>query len=219
MLDGRPHMPSTPIIGQISCLLVDDHPSIRDGTRMLIEQYCTDITIVGETNTGEGALDLMRALAPDIALVDASLTSAMDGFTITEIARDEKLATRVIIFTASSGGGNVRRAFESGAYGYVTKTSPWDAVVSALRSVAAGHRYVDPESAAHLLGPVGPVLSGREHEVLALLAEGMQNDGIAFRLGITGETVKSHVSSLFVKLHVQNRSGAVAYAFRSGLVA
>lgn len=201
-----------------SCLLVDDHPLICEAVRTLIDSQPA-LAVVGAARCGETALELLRELRPAVALVDAVLPTGMDGCTVVRRAREEQLPTRIVIYSANDGGSHVRRGFDSGAFGYVSKTSPFDRVVSALLAAADGQRYVDPQLAAELIAPTGPLLSPREGEVLTLLATGMQNDGIAYDLGIAAETVKTHVSRLIDKLGSHSRTGAVAVALRSGLIA
>lgn len=210
-------MPPANASGEATCLLVDDHPGLRQGMRLLLEAD-EALSVVGEAPSGEQALELLRHLRPDVALMDARLVTALDGLQTTRQAREEGLPTRVVIYTAYASSEHVRRAFDCGAFGYVHKMSPYGNVLDSLHAASRGDRYVDPATAADLM-LAGRTLSHRECEVLEMLACGMQNDGIAHDLSLSSETIKTHVSRIFCKLGAHTRAGAVAEGFRSGLLA
>lgn len=201
----------------ITCVIVDDHPARCRGMRLLVE---TDVHlhVVGEAADGNLALELLRTLRPDVALVNAALTTALDGFTTIERSCAEHLPTRSVMYSEQVSGEHVRRAFESGAYGFVSKMSPYGTIHEALRAAADDRRYVDPTVGGALLRPCASALSVREQAVLEHLAAGMQNAGMAFDMGVSSETIKTHVANVFGKLRVQTRAAAVAQGFRTGIL-
>lgn len=201
---------------EATCLLVDDHPGMREGMRLLLESEA--FSVVAEAPSGERALELIRSLRPDVALVDITLSTELDGLQTTLRAREEELPTRVVIYSANGSSKQVRQAFDSGAFGFVHKMSPYRTLLDSLHAAAIGDRFVDPAVAAEWINPSRPMLTRREGEVLERLARGMQNDGIAHEMSLSAETIKSHVSNVFSKLETNTRAGAVARGFRSGLL-
>lgn len=136
-----------------TCLIVDDHPGICQGMSLIMD-FDESLEVVGYARCGEQALELLRALRPDVALMDATLMTSLDGFETIRRARDEQLATRIVMYTAHDGSEYVRRAFDSGACGYVTKMSSYETVLASLRVVADGGSFVDPSIAGELSAPL-----------------------------------------------------------------
>lgn len=197
-------------------LIADDHMVVRDGVRLRIAAD-PSMQIVGEAAGGIQALELMRSLAPAVALVDLRMPD-MDGFAVAEAARDEGLVTRIIIYSALASPNLLERAFEAGAWGYVGKESDRDILFSAIGGVLRGDRFVDPSIAARMIGSSATSLTQRERQVLGLMGEGLANIAIARRLGLAPETVRHHVSGILRKLDVESRTHAVATALRSALI-
>lgn len=202
--------------GARTCVLVDDHMIVRDGVRMRLEPDAS-IEIVGEAADGDEAIELIRELRPDIALVDLRMPK-VDGFEVAKAVRDEELGTKVVIYSGIANPDLLERGFEAGISGYVGKESHRNILLSAIEVVLAGERFVDPTVAARMVGSTAVALTTREREVLELMGEGIANNAIAERLGLAPETVRHHVSSVLRKLEATTRTEAVARAFRRSLL-
>lgn len=196
-------------------LLVDDHALIRSGLVTLMEST-PDITVVGEAGDGEEAVAKAVALLPDVILMDLSMP-VVDGIEATRRVLAELPDTKVVVLTSFSDRGQVERALQAGAIGYVLKDSDPQELVNAVRSAAAGHAPIDPRVARALLPSAArpsPIdaLSSREVEVLRLVGKGMANKQIGRALGIQENTVKAHVGSIFRALGVSDRTSAALWA-------
>ncbi|GGL29075.1 response regulator [Planomonospora parontospora] len=203
----------------IRLLIADDHPIVRDGIRGMFAGD-PDFEVLGEAGDGAQAVELARALNPDVILMDLRMPGT-DGVTaIKELARLGS-AARVLVLTTYDTDRDVLPAIEAGATGYLLKDTGRDELVRAVRTAARGEAVLSPSVATRLLGqvrtPADP-LSAREREVLRLIAEGGTNREIAVRLFISEATVKSHVLHIYTKLGVNDRAAAVAVAFRRGLL-
>ncbi|WP_066939709.1 response regulator [Microtetraspora fusca] len=179
-----------------------------------------DFEVLGEAGDGAQAVELARALNPDVILMDLRMPR-MDGVAaIKELAR-LGVAARVLILTTYGTDRDVLPAVEAGATGYLLKDTGRDELIRAVRTAARGEAVLSPSVATRLLGqvraPADP-LSARELEVLHLIAEGATNREAAARLFISEATVKSHVLHIYTKLGVNDRAAAVAVAFRRGLL-
>ena len=195
-------------------VLADDHPAIRMGVRMRLEREI-GFSVVGEAADGLEAVALIEDVHPDIAVVDLRMPE-LDGV---EVARQvHGNHTRVVLLSAMGDAHLVQRALDAGAFGYVDKESSLDVLVAAVEAVVAGRRFIDPSLVAGLLDGAGTRLSGRELEVLQLAADGHANRAIAERLGLSEETVKTHVSNLIRKLEASSRTQAVAAGLRRSLI-
>ncbi|GIF41357.1 response regulator [Actinoplanes xinjiangensis] len=203
----------------IRLLIVDDHPIVRGGLRGMFHGD-PRFEVVGEAADGAQAVDLARALAPDVILMDLRMP-AMDGVTaIKELAR-VGVTARVLVLTTYDTDRDVLPAIEAGATGYLLKDTDRDELVHAIRTAARGEAVLSPSVATRLLGQVRtPVdaLSARELEVLTLIADGATNREAAAKLFISEATVKSHMLHIYTKLGVNDRAAAVAEAFRRGLL-
>lgn len=206
--------PATP--PSTTVLLADDHPAMRDGLRLRLGLDPT-IRVVAEASDGAQALELIRSHTPDIALVDLRMPG-LDGMALVAAVREANVPTRMVLVSALTEGHLVQRALDVGAYGYVGKDSPMDVIVDAIHSVSRGARYIDPTLLAVVLEPGGDRLTEREREVLQLAADGKQNKVIAQTLGLSEETIKSHLSNVMRKLGAQSRTEAVAAALRRSLI-
>jgi NarL family two-component system response regulator LiaR len=219
---------STPEPNDPSVILVDDHDLFRAGLRNLLEDQGVDV--VAEASTGREALRHVRELAPDVVLMDLNMPD-MGGVEATrEIARIAPL-TRVLVLTISDRDGDILEAILAGACGYLLKDSSIDDLMRGINAAAVGESLISPQIAAKVLRELRaarPVfknaerlrteLTERELEVLRLIANGKDNAMIAAELHISAKTVKNHISSILMKLHIENRIQAAVYAVRSGIV-
>lgn len=208
----------------ISVVIIDDHPVVRTGLRAALlatnpSSASQEIQVVGEAATGEEALTLVAALAPDVVLCDLRLGAGMDGIEITRRLRALTPAPAVLILTTFDTTNDIMRAIEAGAAGYLLKdTNPSD-IATAIATIAAGGTVLPPKIAQRMMGALhSPKLTTRETEVVRLLATGATNQDIARTLVVTEATVKSHLVRIFTKLDVDNRSRAVAIARDLGII-
>jgi two-component system, NarL family, response regulator LiaR len=205
----------------IKVLLVDDHAVVRQGLRMFLS-LDAELDIVGEAGNGEEGLALARQLQPDVVLMDL-LMPGLDGIAATAVIRRELPETEVIALTSVLEDRLVVDAIRAGATGYLLKDTNADDLCRAIKAAAAGQVQLSPQAAARLMRevriPDSPeTLTGRETEVLRLVAKGQANKEIAATLSITEKTVKTHVSNILDKLNVASRTQAALYAVRIGLV-
>jgi DNA-binding NarL/FixJ family response regulator len=209
----------------ISVLIVDDHPVVRRGLRVLLEVQ-DGIEVAGEAGDGAAALDLAAELAPDVILLDLKLPG-LDGIAVLAELRARAGAAgprpaRVLVLTSATEPASASLAIRSGASGVVYKDVDPDALVRAIRSVHDGHLLLAPEAAGSLVRPGGAwspeagldALTSREREVLAEIAKGRSNREIARALTVSEKTVKAHVSAVLAKLGVQDRTQAALVAVR-----
>ena len=203
-------------MADIRVLVVDDHPAVRRGLRTFLE-LAGDLEVVGEAADGASAVELVADLAPDVVLLDMMLPG-LDGVAVLHELRRRELTCRVLVVTSFTDRARLLPAVRAGARGYLSKDVDPQALVAAVRSVAAGHLLFEPEVAATLIGapPVEPALTARERDVLALIAQGRSNREIARELVVAEKTVKTHVSSILAKLGLADRTQAALHAVRSG---
>jgi len=207
----------------IRIVLVDDHNIMRAGLRAILHD-APDIEIVGEAEDGEKGLALIRQNAPDIAIVDVHMPG-ISGVELTERMRRAKSATKVVILTAASDAPFPRRLLEAGASGYLTKGSPADELVKAIRQVADGKRYIGVDVAQQLVlatmdgeRPPFEKLSARELEIAIMLAKGLKANEIAKRLHLSEKTVATYKARLFEKLEIDNVVALANLAALHGLL-
>ena len=198
-------------------LIVDDHPVVRQGLRVLLEVQ-DGIEVAGETGDGATALALAADRKPDVILLDLKLPG-MDGIAVLGELRAQRSSARVLVLTSATDHAAAAAAIRNGARGMLYKDVDPDALVRAIRAVHDGHLLLAPEAAGTLLrsdhrGPSLDALTGREREVLAELAQGRSNREIARALHVSEKTVKAHVSSVLAKLGVQDRTQAALFAVR-----
>ena len=204
----------------ISVLIVDDHPVVRRGLRVLLEVQ-DGIEVAGEAGDGATALALAAELAPDVVLLDLKLPG-LDGIAVLGELRTRDSQARVLVLTSATEPASASLAIRSGAAGVVYKDVDPDALVRAIRSVHDGHLLLAPEAAGSLVRTAAgwnpaaglDALTSREREVLAEIAKGRSNREIARTLGVSEKTVKAHVSSVLAKLGVQDRTQAALVAVR-----
>jgi DNA-binding NarL/FixJ family response regulator len=199
----------------IKVLIVDDHPAVRRGLRTFLE-LTEDIDVVGEAADGLAVAELVAATAPHVVLLDMMLPG-LDGLGVLAALRGLGAPARVLVITSFTDRRSVLPAIRAGARGYLSKDVEPEALVAAVRSVHAGHLLLEPEVTVALLAEP-PRLTAREGDVLALVADGRSNREIARALTLSEKTVKTHVSSILLKLGLADRTQAALYAVRSGLV-
>jgi len=203
---------------EITCLIVDDHEVVREGLRLSLSR-ASHIRVIGEASDGTAAVALAERRRPDVVIMDVRMPG-MDGLEATKLLRERVPDTAVLIFTAYSERSLLGRGLESGAKGYILKEAPHATLLRAIEKVAAGDGYVDPAlMPAFLSGKEkDDMLTGREREILQLLADGMSNADVAAKLFISQETVKSHVRHILAKLEADTRTHAVAIALRDAII-
>jgi DNA-binding NarL/FixJ family response regulator len=207
----------------IRVLVVDDHFVVRKGVCALLTG-AADIAVVGEAGDGWQAVDEARRCAPQVILMDLKLPG-LDGAEATRRILAAQPEVGIVILTSADVEAEVMSAIAAGALGYLAKTSPREDFLAAIRQVARGDAWLPPRLTRNLLAHFKPQpaalrpdpLTGREAEVLALLARGRSNRSIAQELAITEVTVRTHVSHILDKLKVGNRVEAALHALRSGL--
>ncbi|MDA8288129.1 MAG: response regulator transcription factor [Actinomycetota bacterium] len=204
----------------IRVVLVDDHSMTREGTRHILERR-GDIAVVGEAERGDLAADVVAALEPDVVILDIFLPGRNGVDVAAEISR-RCPASRVLALSAFGDPEYVEAMLEAGAAGYLLKTARPEKLIDAVRAVHSGSFVFDVGVSPRL--PAGRsddvnALTAREVEVVQLLAEGLSNQRIASRLGISRRTVEGHLHHIFEKCQVSSRTEVVLFAMRHDLVA
>lgn len=204
----------------IRVLMIDDHPVVRSGIRMLLER-ASDIVVVGEADRGDAVFNLVSALSPDVLLLDME----MPGKSGREVARDLQSAgspVRVLALSAYDDEDYIMELLATGAAGYLCKEEAPETIVEAVRGVARGEegwfsRRVTARmaSAARKQQQAPLTLTDREEEVLKYLAEGWTNQRIALQLSVSERTVRFHLTNLYDKIGVASRAEAVAWMMKS----
>lgn len=198
-------------------MIVDDHFVVRSGLVASLELE-PGLEIAGEAETGEKALELFPQIAPDVVLMDLQLPG-WNGIETTERLLERDASARVLIFSTFARDDEIEAAIACGAAGYLQKTSGREELIGALREVAAGGKHLSPAIAQRLANlRLGPAITPREREILALIARGRANKEIGSALDIAEDTVKRHISNIFLKLEVSDRAQATAEAIRRGIV-
>ena len=204
----------------IRVLVTDDHMVLRTGVAALLERE-DDMTAVGEAATTDQAVIKARALQPDVVLLDVVMPRK-SGFDALPELQKVAPAARVIMLSMQTSPSVIKQALIAGAAGYVSKHASDADLVDAIRRVAAGSRYVDPELGGDLVVSDAAALSGaiseRERDVLFLLALGYTNQQIAARLFISARTVDTHRAHVMRKLNLETRAELVLYALANGLI-
>jgi len=204
----------------IRVLIVDDHELLRAGLRSRLERE-PGIAVVGEADTAERAVLMARKLQPDLILLDLLLPRKSGSDVIPELA-DVAPEARVLVVSSQAAPSSVRRALSAGAAGYLPKRSSDRDLVGAIRLVADGAGYVDPELGAKLVSPSGSAalepLSERERDILHLLALGYTNQEIGKKLFISVRTVDTHRAHIMRKLRLETRAELVMFALANGVI-
>jgi DNA-binding NarL/FixJ family response regulator len=206
-------------------LIADDHPAFRRGVDLMLVGV-DDIEVVGHAETGLRAVDLAAEVAPDVVLMDLRMPD-LDGIEATRRINRTDHAPAVVVLTMFEDDDSVFAAMRAGARGYLLKGADQDEIVRAIRAVAAGEAIFGPEIAARVISHFAsgsgsttsafPALTDREREVLEMVAAGKGNATIAHQLVISLKTVRNHVSNIYTKLQVTDRSAAIVKAREAGL--
>lgn len=210
----------------VRVLIADDHPLFRDGLTLLLSTT-PDIEVIGEATTGDEAVTLAETLRPDVVLMDIKMPG-LNGIEATRRILAAHPATRILVVTMFEDDASVFTAMRAGARGYVLKDAAKDDMLRAIRAVSRGEAIFSPGVAARLIDffttarpavpmEVFPMLTGREREMLHLMAQGASNAEIARLLSLSGKTVANYVSNILGKLHVADREEAIARAREVGL--
>jgi len=206
----------------IRVLIVDDHTLLRHGLRLILN-HAEGLTVVGEASDGEEAIGLARELKPDVILMDVNMPG-LDGIEATRRIRSAQPEIHILILTISKQDKDLIGAIKAGARGYLLKNAESGEVIESIHRVMAGEAILPPHMMtrvfAELADPAPTLgdLTGRETEILKLVARGLSNKEIGTELHISENTVKTHVRHILEKLNLSNRAEAAAYAVRAGLV-
>ena len=212
-------------MSKIRIVLADDHAVLRAGIRALLELQ-PDFQVVGDASDGAQAIAAVRALRPDVVLMDVGMPG-MDGLAATRQIKEISPSTRILILTQHENKEYVLPALKVGASGYVLKRSEGDELLNAVRTVHAGGTFLDPSVAGLIAEEVRrggsaqdpyETLSDREREVLLLLAQGKTHKQIGETLFISAKTVDFHRTNLLRKLGLSSRADLTRYAVRRGLI-
>jgi DNA-binding NarL/FixJ family response regulator len=208
----------------IRVLVADDHPAFRRGLQLMLDGV--DVEVVGTAETGVLAVELAGSLAPDVVLMDLRMPG-LDGIEATRRISRLVPSAAVVVLTMFEDDDSVFAAMRAGARGYLLKGADQDEIVRAIRAAAAGEAIFGPEVASRVISHFAqgsgstsaafPSLTEREREVLEMIAAGKGNATIAHELLISLKTVRNHVSNVFAKLRVSDRSSAIVMARRAGL--
>lgn len=212
---------------KITVLIADDHAIVREGIRSLLETT-DDFEVVGEASDGQQAVALTLARAPAMIILDLMMPGSSGASVIATLTR-ECPGSRIVVLSSTEDDDLAFSAIEAGAHSFLVKTMLGDELIDTLRRVARGEAVIHPKIARRVLTVVRRVntpqvdpfepLSDRERAVLQELAKGRSNNRIAETLHISEKTVKTHVSSVLAKLQLSDRTEAVAFAWREGLMA
>ena len=212
----------------IRVVIADDQQMVRSGLRSLLEED-DDITVVAEVADGAAALDAVRALQPDVVLMDIRMP-VLDGLSATRLLAEDGDSVRVLVLTTFDLDEYVFEALRSGASGFLLKDSTAEELITAVKVLSAGNALLDPAVTRRVIdafvrspqpnppSDAGDRLTDRELQVLELVARGLSNAEIARRLHVTDATVKSHVSNILSKLYLRDRVQAVIWAYEHGLI-
>jgi len=208
----------------IRVVIVDDQRLFTDGLGQIVGMQ-PGMEVVGTAHDGESGVQMCLELRPDVILMDINMP-VMDGVTATSKIRDLLPDAKVLILTVHADDVHVFRGIKAGATGYLLKDCTPEDLSRAIRTVHAGDTIMAPEIARKMLlafedadqEPSAPTLTGRELEIVTALARGRGNKQIARDLAISEKTVRNHISNIYKKLHVYDRTQAVLYAIREGLI-
>lgn len=208
----------------IKIMIVDDHSMIREGLKQLLELE-GDITVIGEAGDGLECIKLLEKIEPDVMLLDINMPN-MNGLQVLEQLKRDKKKVKVLILTIHNEIEYLFKAVDIGVNGYVLKDSDSAVLKEAITEINNGETYIQPSLTPLLKEKMNRprrsirdnVLTKRELQVLELLGEGLYNKEIAERLYISEKTVKNHVSSIFKKINVTDRTQAVVYAIRNNII-
>jgi NarL family two-component system response regulator YdfI len=216
----------------IRVVIADDHPVVRKGLRMTLEEFGAEIELAGEAADGSAVVRLVEEVQPDVVLMDIRMPG-MDGLEALEHIRTSSPQVAVVILTTYNEDAFLLRGLQAGACGYLLKDCPLETLLHAIRTAARGETLLQPEMVARLLKtrPVSPSsfpstvraanmprFTGRELEILAAIARGERSKEIAASLGLTRRTVETYLTNIYLKLEVDSRAAAVAVALEQGIL-
>lgn len=213
------------MVEAIRILIADDHPVVREGLFAMLSRQ-SDFEVVGEARDGVEAVNKAKELSPEVVLMDLRMPE-LDGVEAMNQIKSAKPNTKFIILTTYSDDDYIFRGIEAGARGYLLKDAPREELFKAIRAVHRGESLIQPVVASKVLdrltelsrrAPSGEELSERELEVLRLIAKGAANKEIGVELSIAQSTVKTHISTIFQKLGVTDRTEAVTEALKKGII-
>lgn len=214
-------------MNKIRVVIADDHAMVREGLKQILELE-QDIVVVAQASNGEEAVKLAKECHPDVILMDINMPG-MNGLQAIKEMKTKNVPTRIIVLTIHEDREYLFKTLQMGAEGYVLKDADSAVLVEAVRSVSKGQSYIQSNMTKELVREFNRVtinekgkseennLTARELEVLELIAEGMINKEIAKCLFISEKTVKNHVSNIFKKLNVSDRTQAAIYAFKHNI--
>ncbi len=210
----------------IKIVIADDHRMVREGIKQLLELE-GDISVIGEAGDGVTCLNVIEDLNPEVVLLDINMPQ-MNGLQVLQKLKENKCSSRILILTIHNEIEYLMKAVDIGVDGYILKDSESDVLRRAIFAVKSGESYIQSELAALLKEKLensdkgvleeDSILTKREMEVLRLLTEGLFNKEIAYHLSISEKTVKNHVSNIFKKISVSDRTQAAVYAIRNNIV-
>lgn len=218
----------------IKVLIADDHALVRQGIKRVLS-FEEDIEVVGEAEDGQKALGMTLVLQPDVLLLDLNL-SGTDGVEVSKQLQAARCKTRIIVLTIHDSDNYVLELLKNGVKGYLLKDVEPDMLVKAIRAVCDGGTYICPELEERVFGGIGVVedinekaaemwregrndrITGREMEVLRCIAKGFNNQEIAQTLFVSEKTVKNHLTNIFRKINVTDRTQALIYVLKNNMV-
>lgn len=212
-------------MSKIRILIADDHSMVREGLKQLVELE-DDIIVVAQAGNGSEAIEKIIEYKPDVVLLDINMPE-MNGLEVLSYLNQNDISANVLILTIHNEIEYLYKAVEIGVKGYVLKDSESDVLIRAIRSVYQGESYIQPNMASLLfkkmnneesMSAQNTRLTKREVEVLKLITEGLLNKEIAHRLCISEKTVKNHVSNIFKKIEVSDRTQAAVFAIKNSIV-
>lgn len=210
----------------IRVLIADDHAMVRQGIKQILELE-EDLTVIGQASNGQEAIKLARTQLPDVILMDINMP-VINGLQAIKELKEDIYPFRIIILTIHQDKEYLLKTIQMGAEGYVLKDAEPEVLIEAIRNVYRGEPFIQPNLTRQLVMELNRAaindkakndenLTSRETEVLDLIAEGMLNKEIAKKLYISEKTVKNHVSNIFKKLNVSDRTQAAIYAFKHNM--
>lgn len=214
-------------MNKIEVLIADDHAILRQGLKQILELE-KDISVIAQASNGDEAIRLARSLNPDVILMDINMPGT-NGLQAIKTLKAEKNPSKIVVLTIHEDREYLFKTIQMGAEGYVLKDAEPDVLIDAIKSVYAGETYIQANMTKELVKEFNRItlhekekkndcnLTSREIEVLELIAEGMINKEIAKKLYISEKTVKNHVSNIFKKLNVADRTQAAIYAFKHNI--
>lgn len=210
----------------IKVMISDDHCMVREGLKQLLE-LDGDIEVIGEAGDGVTCLNMMKTYRPEVLLLDINMPQ-MNGLNVLKTLKEHKCPSKILMLTIHNEIEYLERAIQLGVDGYVLKDSDSSILKKAIVSVYRGERFIQNELVPILMEKLdnvdkvddddNQILTRREIEVLKLLTEGLFNKEIAYHLSISEKTVKNHVSNIFKKIGVSDRTQAAVYAIKNNLV-